>query len=300
MVTGRLAPSPTGTLHLGNLRTFLVAWLSARSGGGRVLLRFDDLDTTARRRHEDDQRHDLERLGLTWDGSPIRQSERRELYEDTLADLDRAGLTYRCWCSRREIREATTAPHGPPGAYPGTCRELTAREIAEREAGDRPAAIRLRTDAPSITVTDRLHGDHSEVVDDLVLRRGDGTPAYHLACVVDDHDQGVDEVVRADDLLPSTPRHAHLVDVLGWDRPAWMHVPLVLGPDGDRLAKRHGSVTLADRVARGESPQDVLGVLAASLGLLPRARPATPRELLDRFDPSALPTSPWVLRPDGD
>ena len=170
MSRGRFAPSPTGRLHVGNLRTAIAAWLFARSAGSEFLLRFEDLDhATARPEHEADQRHDLEALGLDWDGLPVRQSERLERYEDALADLGRRGLTYRCWCSRREIREAASAPHMPSGHYPGTCRDLTSAQVAEREASGKPPALRLRTDAPAIEIIDRVRGPHDEVVDDLVL-----------------------------------------------------------------------------------------------------------------------------------
>ena len=250
MSRGRFAPSPTGTLHVGNLRTALAAWFASRSAGSEFLLRFEDLDAaTARPEHEATQRRDLERLGLDWDGEPVRQSERLERYEDAIADLTRAGLTYRCWCSRREIREAASAPHLPPGHYPGTCRSLSAAEITEREASGKPPALRLRTEHPEVTIVDRLHGPHTETVDDFVLRRGDGTPAYNLVVVVDDAAQGIEEVVRADDLLSSTPRHAHLQALLGLPEPDWLHVPLVLGPGGERLAKRDGAVSLEDRLA---------------------------------------------------
>ncbi|MEO0492504.1 MAG: tRNA glutamyl-Q(34) synthetase GluQRS [Actinomycetota bacterium] len=299
MSRGRFAPSPTGTLHVGNLRTALAAWLFARHAGSEFLLRFEDLDgATARRTHEDGQRRDLERLGLDWDDEPVRQSERRARYEDSLADLAAAGRTYRCWCSRREIREAASAPHLPPGHYPGTCRDLSAAEIAEREASVRPPAIRLRTEQPEVTITDRLHGDHTEIVDDIVLRRGDGTPAYNLVVVVDDDAQGIEEVVRADDLLSSTPRQAHLADLLGIARPVWAHVPLVLAADGDRLAKRHGAVTLDDRLAMGDTPGRVVAVLAATLGLEVPERETTPADLLDRFTPDQIALAPWTLTPE--
>lgn len=299
MSRGRFAPSPTGTLHIGNLRTALAAWLFARSSEGEFLLRFEDLDTaTARREHEDGQRRDLERLGLDWDGEPVRQSERMDRYEDALTDLSTAGLTYRCWCSRREIREAVSAPHLPPGHYPGTCRDLTATQIAEREASGKPPAVRLRTEQPSVTIVDRLHGKHTEVVDDVVLRRGDGTPAYNLVVVVDDDAQRVEEVVRADDLLSSTPRHAHLADMLGISRPTWAHVPLVLAADGDRLAKRHGAVTLDDRLAVGDTPGRVVAVLARSLGFEVPDDETTPADLLDRFAADQIALTPWTLTPE--
>lgn len=296
MSRGRFAPSPTGRLHIGNLRTGLAAWLFARAAESEFLLRFEDLDAaTARRDHEDDQRHDLETLGLDWDGAPVRQSERLDRYEDALADLGRRGLTYRCWCSRREIREAASAPHVPPGHYPGTCRSLTRSEVAEREASGKPPALRLRTDGTEVEIVDRIHGPHREVVDDLVLRRGDGTPAYNLVVVVDDAAQGVEEVVRADDLLSSTPRHAHLCDLLALARPSWAHVPLVLAPDGERLAKRHGSVTLPDRLALGDSPGRVVAVLAATLGIDVPESEIAPTELIDRFSPEALDRQAWTL-----
>lgn len=248
----------------------------------------EDLDAgSVRDEHYGTQLADLAAIGLDWDGEVVRQSERSARYDAAIERLTAAGLTYPCWCTRREIQEASSAPHGPPGAYPGTCRD---RDPAT--APDRPPALRLRTAHERVVVRDRLCGELAGVVDDLVLRRGDGTAAYNLAVVVDDAAQGIEEVVRADDLLPSTPRQVHLARLLGLPVPAYAHVPLVLSPDGERLAKRHGAVTLADRAARGESPADVLSSLAASLGLGP-AR--TPSELLDRFDPDRLPRSPWVL-----
>ncbi len=305
MSRGRFAPSPTGTLHIGNLRTALAAWLCARSVGSEFLLRFEDLDSaTARREHETAQRRELEQLGLDWDGEPVRQSERLDHYESALADLEAAGLTYRCWCSRREIREAASAPHLPPGHYPGTCRDLSTAQIAEHEASGRPPALRLRTEHPDITIVDRRHGSHTETVDDFVLRRGDGTPAYNLVVVVDDAAQGVEEVVRADDLLSSTPRHAHLQQLLGLPEPSWLHVPLVLGPDGDRLAKRDGAVTLEDRLTLGDSVGRVVAVLAASLGLEFDDVETNPSDLpahaaVDNIDrssgtmPRSSSTEPW-------
>ncbi len=295
---GRFAPSPTGVLHVGNLRTGLAAWLFARAAGSRFLLRFEDLDSaTVRAEHFDSQRSDLETLGLSWDGEPILQSERTDRYEAVLSDLDRAGLAYRCWCSRREIREAASAPHHAPGHYPGTCRHLSRAETRERESSGRPPALRLRTDGDEVEIVDRLHGSHRGTVDDLVLRRGDGTPAYNLVVVIDDAAQGVEEVVRADDLLSSTPRQAHLMDLLGIDRPAWAHVPLVLAHNGDRLAKRHGSVTLRDRIALGDSPERVIGELARSLGLAVSEAEIRAADLIDRFDASAIRLDPWTLSP---
>lgn len=302
MATGRFAPSPTGELHLGNLRTALLAWLFARSAGSRFLMRVDDLDPVrSSARFEAQQLADLAALGLDWDGPVVRQSERRDRHEAALAQLVAAGLTYECWCSRREIREASEAPHAPPdgeappGAYPGTCRDLTGTERRQRAASGRPAALRLRSAGDTVTVHDRLRGPVSATIDDVVLRRNDGVPAYNLAAVVDDADQGVEEVVRGDDLLSSTPRQAHLADLLGVARPGWAHVPLVLGADGDRLAKRHGAVTLSDLAGAGVDGPAARSILAASLDLAAPGESVTASQLVERFDPMALPTEAWVL-----
>jgi glutamyl-tRNA synthetase len=290
MATGRFAPSPTGRLHLGNLRTALLAWLLARSSGGRFLLRIEDLDVAAaRHEHYESQPADLAAIGLDWDGVVVRQSERRNLHDAAIDRLTAAGLTYPCYCTRREVLEAPQAPHAPPGAYPGTCRHLTDDDRRARETDGRRPALRLRGGDVTVSIGDRLHGRYVGIVDDLVLRRGDGTPAYNLAVVVDDADQGVEEVVRGDDLLSSSPRQAHLARLLDLPVPAYVHVPLAVGADGDRLAKRHGATTLEtlDPIAAFE-------LLAASLGR-PDAR--TPTELLEGFGLGSIPRDPWVVRP---
>jgi glutamyl-tRNA synthetase len=295
---GRFAPSPTGTLHVGNLRTALVAWLFARSQDARYLVRMEDLDSgRVRERFYDEQLADLAALGLDWDGPVVRQSERIALYEQALDALRAADLVYECWCTRAEIREAASAPHGAPaeGAYPGTCRELTRAQRAQRERAGRPPALRIRAGAAAVAFTDRLLGEHRAVVDDLVVLRNDGAPAYNLAVVVDDTAQAVREVVRGADLLDTTGRQLHVAALLGLPAPRYAHVPLVLGPDGTRLAKRHGAVTLADRAAAGESPADVRSLLAASVGLASDGERPTQQDLIERFDPSALPTDPTEL-----
>jgi glutamyl-tRNA synthetase len=300
MAVGRFAPSPTGDLHLGNLRTALVAWLFARSAGSRFLVRMEDLDRVqAAERHERSQLADLAALGLDWDGEVVRQSERFDRYEAAIAQLSAAGLTYPCFCTRREVREAAYAPHGAAESrYPGTCRDLTEAERAERVASGRPAALRLRAGAEEVVVRDRLVGEVRGQADDVVLRRNDGVPAYHLAVVVDDDAQGVEEVVRGDDLVPSTPSQRHLGDLLGLRPLAYAHVPLVLGPGGARLAKRDGAVTLDDQAAIGHDATAVRGLLAATLGLAePGERPST-ADLLARFDPDRLPRTPWVWGAD--
>jgi len=240
--TGRFAPSPSGPLHEGNLRTALVAWMRARSQGARFLLRIEDLDPQrSKPEHEASQIADLRAVGIDWDEEPVRQSERHALYAEALAQLERMGRVYPCWCTRAEIREAAQAPHGPlpEGAYPGTCRELTAQQRADRErAADRPPALRLDAQAETVSFTDLLHGPEHATVDDIALRRWDGAYAYNLAVIVDDADQAIGEVVRGDDLLDTTPRQLLIARLLSLPEPAYAHVPLVLGEDGKRLAKR--------------------------------------------------------------
>jgi len=300
MPVGRYAPSPSGPLHVGNLRTALLAWLFARSARSSFLLRIEDLDPDrSRREHEQGQLADLRAIGIDWDGSPVRQSERTALYREALETLSAEGRVYPCWCTRAEIRVAAEAPHGPlpDGAYPGTCRRLTATERAarKRDAG-RPPSLRLDAREETVRFHDRLHGPVEGQVDDLVLCRWDGAFAYNLAVVVDDAEQGIGEVVRGDDLLDSTPRQLLLARLLGLPAPDYAHVPLVLGPDGRRLAKRHGAVTLADRAMLGEGPEDVVSWMAAGLGLAEQGEKLSARQLVGRFDAERLPREPTVLR----
>jgi len=297
-VIGRYAPSPTGELHLGNLRTALLAWLFARTAGSRFLLRIEDLDPDrCRPEHVAGQLADLGAIGIDWDGDPVRQSERAPAHAAALARLQDAGLVYRCFCSRREVREAASAQHGeaPEGFYPGTCCELSDAESDRRAAGGAEHALRLRAGLAEVGYRDRLHGERTELADDVVLRRRDGVVAYNLAVVVDDDDQGIEEVVRGDDLLPATAAQALLCDLLGIRRPAWAHVPLVLGPDGTRLAKRHGAVTLADLAEDGLTPAHALAWMARTLELAAPAEQVTPRDLLARFDPDRLPPEPTTF-----
>jgi len=277
-LNGRFAPSPTGTLHLGNLRTALLAWLFARSASSAFLVRMEDLDSgRVRPGSAEEQLADLAAIGLDWDGDVVFQSARTERYAAALERLD----VYECYCSRAEIRAAVSAPHGPQGAYPGTCLRLTAAERAERRAAGREPALRVRAGGALVAFEDRLHGRQEGTVDDFVVRRADGAFAYNLAVVVDDAEQGVEEVVRGDDLLDSTPRQVFLTRALGLPEPAYAHVPLVLGPDGARLAKRHGAVTLRELPAEAARAW-----MLRSLDLPERA---TPRELAAGLDPAALP-----------
>lgn len=236
---------------------------------------------------------DLAALGLDFDGETVWQSQRLGAYADAVSRLD----TYECYCTRREIAEAASAPHGDGHRpYPGTCLRLTAARRTELAATRRPA-LRVRAAAASCTVTDLWAGRVSGVVDDFVLVRNDGVPAYNLAVVVDDLAMGVDQVCRGDDLLSSSPRQAWLAGQLGGTPPVYAHVPLAVNVHGQRLAKRDGAVSLADLAALGHAPQWVLSVIAESLGLAEVGEPVTPGQLLERFDPRRLPRQPWVVDP---
>lgn len=289
---GRYAPSPSGDLHLGNLRTALIAWLCARSSGRRFALRVEDVDTARSSRDAAEQQlRDLSSLGLDWDAEVVWQSARGSAYEAALKSLP----TYECYCSRRDILDAARAPHAIPGSYPGTCRSLSDSERASRRlelaSVGRVPHLRLAASVSSWVVHDALAGVFEGDVDDMILRRGGnigqaGDWAYNLAVVVDDAFQGVDQVVRGDDLLSSAPRQAYLASLLGLPPVEYVHVPLVLSASGARLAKRDGAVTLRDI-----SIDEAWSWLCTSLGLpvLPAA------ELVDRFDLAALPREPVVF-----
>ncbi|MEI6698675.1 MAG: tRNA glutamyl-Q(34) synthetase GluQRS [Mycobacterium sp.] len=284
---GRFAPSPSADLHIGNLRTAVLAWLFARSTGRRFLIRIEDLDDRAHADVARGQLNDLAAIGVTCDEEPQWQSVHRGRYDAVIDELVERGLVYGCYCSRKDILNAPRAPHAPEGAYPGTCRTLTeSQRTTARDAG-RPPALRLRAEATDHTVTDLLHGPYTGLVDDFVLRRGDGVAAYNLAVVVDDAHSGIDQVVRGDDLLSSAPRQAYLAELLGYRRLAYAHVPLALNAAGKRLAKRDGAVTLAELGAA-----QAFALITESLGW----PAANMTELLTRFDPARLPRKPWIYR----
>ena len=277
-VAGRFAPSPTGQLHLGNLRTAVVAWCAARANGLEFAIRVEDLlripESDA---IEQAQIADLAALGITSDRPVVRQSERTHIYADAIRDLEARGLVYRCYCTRREIAAeiaaSALAPHGPStGHYPGTCAQLSEAERGQREREGRPAALRIRGGGRHIVVHDLIHGEFTGIVDDFVIRRGDGVAAYNLAVVIDDASQEITQVVRGDDLLESTPRQMLLQELLGLEPVTYAHVPLVVGSDGERLAKRHGlsdgGVTLTQLIAAGRSPGDVMASLLMSTGFV--------------------------------
>lgn len=293
---GRYAPSPSGRLHVGNLRTAMVAWLCARSTGRKFLMRIEDVDRGRDAGAADEQLAELAAIGLDWDGEPVFQTTRRAAHDAAIAELDARGLVYECTCTRREILDAPSAPHAAPGAYPGTCRNRSEAERAAARAAIAPrqAALRLRTDVREMTFTDLLLGEVTAAIDDVVLRRGDGAIAYNLAVVIDDADMGVDQVVRGDDLASSTPRQILLQQLLGLPTPEYAHVALVLGPTGARLAKRDGAVTLEDLAAQAIDAAAVRDELAVSLGLASPGESPSMQELLPRFDLGALPRAAWV------
>ena len=252
-------------------------------------MRVDDLDDRTHTDIATRQLDDLAAIGLTWDEPAEWQTRHPQRYDDVVDELAERGLLYECYCSRKDIQQAPRAPHAPQGAYPGTCRDLTDDERrARRDAAGRPPALRLRTDVVAYTVHDLLHGEYTGLVDDFVVRRGDGVAAYNLAVVVDDAAQGVDQVVRGDDLLASSPRQAYLATLLGHPQQTYAHVALVLNSDGTRLAKRDGAVTLAEiGIPRA------LEQIAASLGW----QATSLEEMLAQFDPAALPRGPWIYLP---
>jgi glutamyl-tRNA synthetase len=302
LVITRLAPSPTGSQHLGNARTYLASWLLARRSGGRVLLRIEDIDSPrVKAGAADEAVADLRWLGLDWDTGPVVQTQRLPTYESALHRLQAAELVYPCTCTRGDIEAAASAPHaeGEEVPYPGTCSGLRVSDAPGLTG--RPIAWRLRvTDSPAFD--DRFRGptavDLRKHGGDFVVWKSAGTPAYQLAVVVDDADAGVTDVVRGDDLVTSTPRQLLLYRHLGLTPPRFTHLPLVVGSDGRRLAKRHGDTRLRSLREAGVAHEAVVGLLAWSCGWQPDPSPVTAADLVGRFSLATIPAAPFVLRDD--
>jgi glutamyl-tRNA synthetase len=297
-IVGRLAPSPTGLLHLGHARTFLVAWWSARARGGRVLLRIEDLDgPRSQPRFAEAARRDLEWLGVDWDGEPSVQSAHLERFDAAVRTLLATGQAYPCVCTRAELRTLASAPHAGDSEprYPGTClgRFRTVAD-AERETGRR-AGVRLRVPEGEVAIADRVFGEYREdvaaTVGDFLIARLGGSAAYQLAVAVDDAAEGVTEVVRGADLLPSAARQWHVQRALGLPHPAWAHVPLVLDEDGRRLAKHEDDLSLGELRERGVDPSRIVSFVARSAGLAVDAR-VTASEVTPLFSFDHLPKEP--------
>lgn len=300
-IVGRLAPSPTGVLHLGNARSFLLAWLSIRARGGTLRMRVEDIDGPRVKEGAVEQAlEDVAWLGLDFDGVPMFQSERLARYEQAVETMLRAGLAYPCVCSRKEVEEAASAPHESwqdAVVYPGTCRgRFRTREEAKSATGRDPA-VRFRVDVEAMPFTDGFRGDQpGRIRGDFVIQKRDGGPAYQMAVVVDDAATGITEVLRGDDLLVSTPRQLLLYSALGVDPPTFVHVPLVVGEDGKRLAKRHGDTSLRRFREEGVAAAKVVGYLAWSCGFRSNPDPCTVGELLPDFGLSSLSPEPAVAR----
>ena len=307
---GRFAPSPSGRLHLGNLACSLLAWLSAKSQGGSIVLRIEDLDAErCPRIYAQQLEQDLAWLGLFWDeggssggpNGPYYQSECGDIYTASYKKLQEKGLVYPCFCSRAQLH-AASAPHTSDGnvIYPGTCRDLTPEQIAEKSKTKAPA-YRVRVPDEVIRFTDGCMGPHSENLlrdcGDFYLRRGDGVFASQLAVGVDDARMGVTEVVRGADLLSSTARQLYLYRLLGLPAPRFAHCPLLLAPDGRRLSKRDGDQSL-ENLREKYTPQEIVGKLAFAYGLQPEPAPRTPESLIKDFAWTKVPKTDICL-PEG-
>ena len=298
---GRLAPSPTGALHLGNVRTFMVAWLRARQAGGKVILRMEDLDHPKHKPGADAQAiEDLRWLGFDWD-EEFTQSQRKHLYAAALDALVSKGLAYPCICSRSEVEAVQSAPHeGEQLRYPGTCRDRFASWADAVAASGKIPCWRFRTPQDShVSFDDAFAGRYEmdvwEKLGDFPLARDEKGGGYAIAVTVDDAAMGVTEVVRGDDLLPATPPQILLYRALGLREPAFFHVPLVVGPDGRRLAKRHGDTRISAFRAAGVGAERIVGYLAQSLGIVPDGKPIALRSLTGLFDPTRIPHEPLVF-----
>ena len=292
-VVGRFAPSPTGRMHLGNVFSALLSWLSARSQGGRWLLRIEDIDRgRSRQTYADLLMDDLEWLGLTWDGEPVYQSQRSDIYEHYFQELRQRGLTYPCYCTRADLL-AAQAPHESDGrvVYPGTCRQAPRRDGVA-------AATRLMVPDEWVTIEDGHYGtqsvDMARDVGDFIIRRKDGGWAYQLVVVVDDALMGVTEVVRGQDLLLSAPQQAWLARLLGFEAPRFVHLPLLCNQQGQRLSKRDQSLDMASLRER-YTAKEIVGRLAYHAGLIPQPEPTSPQDVLAYFDWNKVPKENIIM-----
>lgn len=297
-LAGRFAPSPTGALHLGNLRTALASWLSVKSRGGQWIVRIEDVDMgRCRPEWAGAQLRDLESLGLESDVPVVWQSQRGDLYRGALDELARLGRLYRCGCSRKDLSLMASAPHAGDGmrSYPGFCRNAKVTSFLSN-------ALRAELPGGIVEWEDRLFGpqstDPATVTGDPILHRRDGCFAYHLAVIVDDAEQGVTEVVRGADLLAVTATQIRLQELLGYPRPAYAHLGLVTAPNGSRLGKRAGAASLAALGERGIGARDVIGWLGWSLGCLAEPEACRAEELIRDFDWTRVPAGP-VPVPEG-
>lgn len=287
-VVGRFAPSPTGRMHAGNIYAALAAWLVAKSQGGEIVLRIEDLDRErSKSEYIDAVQRDFEMLGLTWDRGPFFQHDRDEAYAAAFDSLKERGLIYPCYCTRADLH-ATSAPHrGEKLVYPGTCRLLSDEEHAAKEASGRRPAMRLRTPDEVISFHDTIQGDYSQNLErdcgDFLVRRSDQAFAYQLAVVVDDAAQGVNSVVRGVDLLCSTPQQIYLQNLLSLSHPAYGHIPLLVAERDRRLSKRDHDASLDSLLMRFGSPEAIIGHIAGIVGLAPTTEPVTPEQLLSCF-----------------
>lgn len=300
-VVGRLAPSPSGEMHLGNAFAALLAWLSVRAAGGAVLLRLEDLDLPrCPAKYAYGVMEDFTWLGLNWDNDPVWQSKRGAWYDRCLDVLGERGLLYPCYCSRKELHAVTeaSAPHGVSPVYSGRCRGLTPDQRAAIEAQGRKGAIRVQVPKARYGFVDGCQGpyevDLAQACGDFILRRSDGLYAYHLAVVADDGDMGVNQVVRGRDLLSATPQQLWLQEELGFPHPQYYHVPLLLAPDGRRLSKRDGDLDMG-ALRRRYSPEEVLGYTAYLAGVLDRPEPVSAWELVPSFSWDKVPREDIIV-----
>ncbi len=292
-VVGRFAPSPTGRMHAGNIYAALSAWLVAKSQGGTIVLRIEDLDRErSKAEYITAVQRDFELLGLTWDQGPFFQHDRDEAYLEAFSDLERKGLVYPCFCTRADLHAASAPHRGEKFVYPGTCRGLTAEQIAEKSIRRAPAQ-RLRVPDAAYSFEDMVQGRYEQNVahdcGDFLIRRSDQAFAYQLAVVVDDAALGVTSIVRGVDLLCSTPQQLYLQELLGLDHPRYAHIPLLVAEKNRRLSKRDHDAGIEELLARFKTPEAIIGHIAGICGLAPTCDPATPEQLLATFDVARLP-----------